>query len=79
MKNLILFFRVIGLFIKHQFVCLHLPSDLKVTNFIEKTHDDGEFETWMCLSECTKCGEKSIPKQMIFSKRFLKTFPVYNS
>jgi len=49
--------KVLWLFIKSFFVCLHLPHDLSVDKRLEMVYDDGEYEDWKC--ECTcKCGEK---------------------
>lgn len=55
------------LFFKSWFECIHLPSDLKVDELIERLkdeEDDGDhFEHWNCACTC-KCGEK---KESIFA------------
>ena len=59
--------KIWGLFFKSMFVCIHMFSDLKIDELIERLkdkEDDGDnFEHWKCACTC-KCGEK---KEQVFA------------
>lgn len=54
------FFKVLGMFIKSYFTCIHSPGDLTVVRLTDKVDDipDDDFpcEAWNTRSLC-KCGE----------------------